>query len=70
MTGLVECRSESEYAGRPVAVSWLGERLQVVEILNSWRDPSGKCFRVRLQNNLVVDLFYDEADDAWRLVEG
>ncbi len=30
---LVECRSDTEYADRPLALTWQGIRLEVAEIL-------------------------------------
>ncbi len=69
MSERVECHSEYDYAGRPVAVHWQGERLVVDEILNRWRDPDGVGFCVRTANGQAFDLFYDIHADAWRISE-
>jgi hypothetical protein len=68
----VECRSDSEYAERPLVVYWQGERLDVVEILSRWRTPDGKWFRVRTENlssneDQVFDLFYNETNAEWQI---
>jgi len=69
---LVECRSNSEYAERPLAVYWQGERLEVAEIISRWRTPQGKWFRIRTRKLLskedqIFDIFYNEANDAWQI---
>ena len=43
----VECHSGYEYAERPTALYWEGDRLEVAEILDRWRIPGAHCFRVR-----------------------
>jgi hypothetical protein len=68
----VVCRSDSEYAERPVALFWQGERLEIVEILSRWRTPEGKCFRVKAQKlpsqeEQIFELFYHEVDDMWHI---
>lgn len=67
MTDVVECRSDSHYAERPVALYWQGERIAILEILARWRTPQGRRFRVRAQGGRVFDLFYDDALDVWRI---
>jgi hypothetical protein len=68
----VECRSDSEYAERPLGVYWQGERLEVVEIISQWRTPEGKWFRVRTQKSpskgvQIFDLFYHEMNAVWQI---
>jgi len=65
MADLVECRSETEYAERPLAFYWRGEWLHVDELLSRWRTPEGKWFRVAAQNGEVFELHYNEALDEW-----
>jgi hypothetical protein len=65
----VECRSETEYAGRPTAYTVEGERLEITRLLAEWRTPQGKCFRVQAQNGQVFELCYSEVDDAWSLLQ-
>ncbi len=69
MTDLVECRSETNYAGRPIALHWLGQRLSIAEVMASWRGPEGMHFRVRTHDDLVFELSYDEAGDVWHVEE-
>ena len=44
---LVECHSGYEYAERPVALHWQGQRLEIEAVEAEWRIPGGRCFRVR-----------------------
>ena len=67
MTDLVECRSENEYAERPLAFYWCGERLQIDEILSGWRTPEGKWFRIIALNGEVFELHYNEGSDIWNI---
>ena len=63
----VECYSGSRYAERPLALWWQGQRLNVAALLDSWRSPTGPCFRVRTagpQGN-IFELTYDELQDKW-----
>jgi hypothetical protein len=61
----VECRSDSEYAERPVALYWQEQRLEIVEILARWRTPAGKGFRVRTADDQIFELTYDEITADW-----
>jgi hypothetical protein len=63
--GQVECYSGGEYAERPRAFYWQGARLEVAEVLESWRTPAGKRFRVRVGDGSIFELSYDAAIDAW-----
>ena len=67
MDAVVECRSDDTYAGRPVALYWQGQRLQIFGILASWRTPDEKRFRVSLPDGQVFDLGYSESLDAWNI---
>ena len=69
MSDVVECRSEANYADRPTALYWLGQRLTVVEVIASWRGPEGIHFRVRTHDDQVFVLSYDEAGDTWQVKE-
>lgn len=64
---MVECRSDSEYAERPLALIWQGERLEVVEILSRWREPGKKVFLVRTTHEKRFQLTYDEFLDQWEI---
>jgi hypothetical protein len=63
----VECHSGYEYAERPTALRWEGERLEVEEIIDRWRIPGAHCFRVRTSDGQVFELFYGELYDEWRV---
>ena len=64
---LVECHSGYEYAERPTALQWKGERLEIEAVEQQWRIPGGKRFRVRTANGLVFELMYGELYDEWRI---
>lgn len=64
---LVECRSDAEYAERPIALHWLGQRLEITEILSRWRSPGGKGFRVQTADDQIFDLIYNEINDDWQI---
>ncbi len=67
MSEIVECHSEYEYAEKPVALTWGGQRLGIAEILERWRIPGAKCFRVRTADGQVFELLYGELYDEWRI---
>jgi len=64
---LVECHSGYAYAERPVALRWLGERLEIEAVEQRWRIPGGVRFRVRVTDGRVFELFYGELYDEWRI---
>jgi hypothetical protein len=64
---LVECHSGYEYAERPTAVWWQGERLEVEAVEAQWRIAGGKKFRVRVRTGQVFELLYVELYDEWRI---
>ena len=39
---IVECRSDSEFAERPLALTWNGRRYEIAEIIARWRVPTKK----------------------------
>ena len=67
MPELVECHSGYEYAERPTAVWWQGQRLEVAAVEAQWRISGGKKFRVRAVNGQVFELLYVELYDEWRV---
>ena len=67
MNEIVECHSEYEYAEKPVALIWGGQRMEIAEILERWRIPGAKCFRVRTADRQVFELLYGELYDEWRI---
>jgi hypothetical protein len=67
MNEIVECHSEFEYAEKPVALTWKNQRLEITEIVERWRIPGAKCFRVRTTDGQIFELFYGELYDEWRI---
>ena len=67
MIDLVVCHSDSQYAERPTAFYWGEQRLEIEEILARWRSPQEQGFRVRTVDRQIFELFYDQANDAWRV---
>jgi len=65
MGQLVESYSGIEYPETPRALYWHGERLEISEILGSWRTPDGKGFRVQTEDQQVFELFYAEDKQEW-----
>lgn len=64
---IVECRSDSEYAERPLALIWNGCRYEIAEILSRWRGPNEKGFRVKTTNGQAFELIYREIPDEWQV---
>jgi hypothetical protein len=67
MGDLVECRSDFEYAQRPVAFYWQDQRLEVTELLSQHRHPSGLTFQVRNVDLGRFELIYDIDTDQWSI---
>jgi len=40
-----------------------------VEILEAWRAPDGKCYRLRAQDGQVFEVCYSENLDAWSIIQ-
>ena len=65
MMNTVECRSDSEYAERPLSLTWEGLHYEIAEIVARWRGPAEKGFRVKTANGQAFDLTYRELPDEW-----
>jgi hypothetical protein len=63
----VECRSDTEYADRPLSLTWDGCRYEIAEILARWRGPGEKGFRVKTVNGQAFELTYREVADEWHV---
>ena len=61
----VECRSDSEYAERPLALTWQGQRVEIAEVVATWRGPGEKGFRVKTVDGVAFDLAYRVIADEW-----
>jgi len=65
MMNTVECRSDSTFAERPLALTWDGNRYEIAEIVSRWRGPAEKGFRVKTTDGQAFDLTYRELPDEW-----
>ncbi len=63
----VECRSDTEYAERPLSLLWQGQRYEIVEIISRWRGPGEKGFCVQTTSGLAFELTYQEISDDWHV---
>ena len=63
----VECRSDTEYAERPLSLVWQGRRYEVAEILARWHGPGEKGFRVKTIDDFAFELTYHESSDDWHV---
>ncbi len=63
----VECRSDTEYAERPLALTWLGQRLEIADILARWRGPNERGFRVKTSDGQAFELTYRELPEEWQI---
>ena len=63
----VECRSDTEYAERPLSLVWKGRRYEIAEIISRWHGPGEKGFRVKTVNGLAFELTYHEISDDWHV---
>ncbi len=63
----VECRSDTEYAERPLSLVWQGKRYEIAEIFSRWRGPAEKGFCVKTVDGLAFELTYQEISDDWHV---
>ena len=63
----VECRSDTEYAERPLSLLWQGRRYEIAEIVSRWRGPGEKGFFVKTVDGLAFELTYQEISDDWHV---
>jgi len=64
---IVECRSDTEYAERPLSLIWQGCRYEIAEIIARWRGPAEKGFRVITVDRQAFELTYHEISDDWHV---
>lgn len=69
-TEQVFCRSGYEFAERPTAFIWEGERIQINELVARWRTPDGKRFLVQTVDNRIFTLVFIESSAVWRIEQG
>jgi hypothetical protein len=65
MSDRVECRSDHDYIGHPLAFYWQDKRLEVSEVLVQNRTPYGYSFQVRNKDFGIFELIYDTNTDEW-----
>jgi hypothetical protein len=63
----VECRSDHEYADRPLALTWGGQKVEIGAIIAQWHGPNKKGFRVQAVNGQLFELIYREVPDEWNV---
>jgi hypothetical protein len=63
----VESYSSTRYAERPTALFIEEERLEISEIIKSWRSPEGIVFHVRTEDDQSFEIMYDEDSDQWNV---
>lgn len=69
MTEQVECYSGSAYGERPRAFTWQGQRLEIIRLVDRWRQPGERGFRVSTPGGQEFMLVYDEQNAAWSIRE-
>ena len=62
---IVNCRSDSSYAEKPVAFLWEEQRHNVEKIINRWRTPDGNWFLVETLSGALFTLHYHISSDLW-----
>jgi hypothetical protein len=63
----VECRSDTEYAERPLSLRWQGRRYEIAEIISQWQGPSEKGFCVKTIDGRAFELTYQQISDDWHV---
>ena len=65
----VSCYSGHTYAERPESFQWQGIEYEVREIERAWQEPGEKHFQVRTKDNKLFQLYYNEVEKEWSLIE-
>lgn len=63
----VEAYAGASYPERPTAVWRQGQRLDVTEVVRSWRTPEGLHFLVEIEEIGRVELSYRYQEDEWKI---
>lgn len=63
----VECRSDTQYAERPLSLLWQGRRYEIAEIISRWHGPAERGFRVKTIDGHAFELTYLEISDHWHV---
>jgi hypothetical protein len=67
MTEPVECYSGAQYAEKPCALNWQGQRLEISVIQAEWRTPVSHYFRVKTQDGQAFELAYFDLNNEWTI---
>lgn len=65
----VECYSGARYGERPKALVSEQQRLEISEVLKSWRSPTGMFFQVMTEDQRVFELIFEEDSSQWMVKE-
>ena len=65
----VKCYSGHTYAERPQSFEWQGIEYEVEEIESAWQEPGERHFRVRTKDNKRFELWYNESQQRWSVIE-
>jgi hypothetical protein len=69
MPDRVECRSDTGYAGEPVAIYRHDRRKPILQVVATWRTPQEICYRVITVEEKIYDCSYSEIADIWTVNE-
>jgi hypothetical protein len=65
----IECYSGARYGERPRALVSEEHRIEITEIVNSWRSPTGVTFQVLTEDGQSFELIFEEATGQWSVKE-
>lgn len=65
----VEAYAGASYPERPTAVWWQDQRLEVEQVVRSWRTPDGLHFLVEIEEIGRAELIYHYEDGGWKIEE-
>ncbi len=65
----VECYSGARYGERPTALVSEQTRLEISEVLNSWRSPTGIIFQVMTEDKQSFEIVFEGFTAQWSVKE-
>lgn len=65
----MNCYSGYTYAERPESFLWQGTKHEVNKIEKEWQEPGEKHFQIHTKDNKLFNLYYNEAEKEWSLIE-
>ena len=65
----VVCYSGARYGERPTALVSEQNRLEISEVLKSWRSPTGIIFQVMTEDRQSFELTFEEFTAQWSVKE-